>query len=493
MSAEAIQDVPGSGLATDTVPEIAPLALPDDTETFEDLYEGAPVAYFSTTVDDIITRVNGTLLAWTGYREEELLGRHFTDLLDPGTQLFYETRHVPVLRLEGEIREVALRVLRADGSTLPVFLNSVMVPGPDGRPRSIRTAMFDATDRSQYERDLLAERRAAEVAAARVRVLQNASAAFTESDSEQVLAVSLADIARLALAATDSCVSMLTDRGDLVTVAGHNPLEALVDRSTRRPGRDAIAAAAPVVVTADAEDEYPDVARVLRAAGLDTVAVFPLLRDHIAIGVVKVFFGRRREVDPDAVELVTAICLQAAQSLLRIRLQEQLEHLALHDQLTGLANRARLREDITQSLARASRAPLPLTIMFLDLDGFKPVNDKLGHNLGDDVLREVARRLTVGVRQGDVLGRFGGDEFVVVCQETDREQAEVIAERLRLALVEPYADLPPWIAVSASIGVVVLNPDPERAITTDELLALADDEMYRAKNAGRNRVSVAEL
>ncbi len=379
MSAEAVQDFPDARLASDVAVETAPIALPDDAETFEELYEEAPVAYFSTTADDVITRVNGTLLAWTGYREADLLGKRFTDLLDPGTQLFYETRHVPVLRLEGEIREVALRVVRADGTTLPVLLNSVMVPGPDGRPRSIRTAMFDATDRNQYERDLLAERRAAESAALRVQVLQNASSTFAASETELDLAEALAEIVRMSLAAGQACVAMLDRAGTLQVIAGVNPLDGLIEPAHAQAGPDALNLDAPIVVNAtDVDGLYPHVVAGLLTAKLASVTVFPLSRDGLAMGVVAAFFGRQRELEQDALDLIAAICRQAGQSLVRIRLQDQLAHLALHDQLTGLPNRALLREELGRALASADRGGQPLAVMFLDLDGFKPVNDKLG-------------------------------------------------------------------------------------------------------------------
>jgi len=470
-----------------------PRALTNE-ETYEELYQEAPVAYFSTTAHDVITRVNGTLLAWTGYREDELIGRRFHELLDPGTQLFYETRHVPVLRLEGEVREVALRIRRADGTMLPVLLNSVLVPGPDGHTRSIRTAMFDATDRSQYERDLLAERRVAESAALRVQVLQNASSAFAASATELDLAESLSEIVRTAVTAGQACVAMLDRSGELEVIAGVNPLEGLTADSVVQAGPDTIGLDAPIFVTAsDVDSPYPHVVAGLVTARLASVTLFPLARDGVPMGVVAAFFGRERELDQDALDLVASICRQAGQSLVRIRLQEQLAHLALHDHLTGLPNRARLREEVGRTLALATRASQPLTVMFLDLDGFKPINDKLGHTQGDDVLREVARRLLAGVRQGDIVGRLGGDEFVVVCHEADRAEAERIAERLRVELAKPYADLPPTFAISASIGVVVMHPSLGVPTAPDALLALADDEMYRAKNSGRNRVSVIEL
>jgi diguanylate cyclase (GGDEF)-like protein/PAS domain S-box-containing protein len=501
MSAEAVHDVPdaadvAASIVTDLAPSIAAEIAAEraDEESFEELYQEAPVAYFSTTADDVITRVNGTLLAWTGYREEELLGRRFHDLLDAGTQLFYETRHVPVLRLEGEIREVALRVLRADGTTLPVLLNSVMVLGPNGNARSIRTAMFDATDRSQYERDLLAERRAAESAALRVQVLQNASTTFSSSTTELDLTESLAEIVRMSLAAGQACVAMLDATGTLQVIAGVNPLEGMIASSEAKAGPDAIDLNTPIVIsTLDADSPYPHVVAALNTAGLASVTIFPLIRDGLPMGVVAAFFGRQRDLDQEALDLIAAICRQAGQSLVRIRLQEQLAHLATHDQLTGLANRALLREELGRALAVADRGALPLTVMFLDLDGFKPVNDKLGHPLGDDVLREVARRLVAEVREGDIVGRIGGDEFVIICHETDRENAERIAERIRSILAEPYADLPPHFVVSASIGVVVQHPVPDRETRSEELLAMADDEMYRAKNSGRNRVSLTEV
>lgn len=461
-------------------------------EDFEELYHDAPAGYFTTRLDDRITRVNRRFLEWTGYDESDVIGVRFVDLLDAGTRLFYETRHVPVLHLEGETREVVLGVRRKDGEVLPVLINSVLVLGDDGSPRLVRSAIFDATARSQYERDLVAERRAAESAAARVQVLQNASVQFAEAATELDLAESLNRIVADALVATVSCVATVDESGELEVIAGVNPLEGLYHRSDARPGPDALRRGEPLVFAGydDVEAGYPVIASAMRTARLEGLASFPLLRDHSPFGIVAAFFARRRELEPAAIELVQAICLQAAQALARIRLQEELAHLALHDQLTGLANRALLRENIDSALAAAERTTQPVAMMFMDLDGFKPVNDRLGHQVGDEVLREVARRLRSVVRESDVIGRFGGDEFIVLCPETGDEQAAVIAERLREAVGQPMEWLPPGFAVSVSVGVVV-HSSREHRPTTDELLEIADSEMYRAKNGGRNRVSVA--
>lgn len=461
-------------------------------ESFEELYHEAPIGYFTTHLDDVIARVNRTFLVWTGYAEEDVVGRQFVSLLHPDDRHFYQTRRVPVLRLDGEVREVALRVLRADGETMPVLLNSVVVLSEDETPRLIRGVIFDATARTSYEEELLSQRQLAESAAARVQVLQNASVQFAEATTQADLAATLDRIVADALSATVSCVAIIDAQGELEVIAGVNPIDGLYDRSDRRPGPDSLRAGRPVVLPGheEVETDYPVIAAAMRTAGLEGVAAFPLLRDHAPFGIVAAFFAERRELETVAVDLIEAIALQAAQALARIRLQEELAHLALHDQLTGLANRVLLRENIESVLAASQRSALPAAMMFLDLDGFKPVNDRLGHTTGDEVLREVARRLRAVVRESDVIGRFGGDEFIVLCPETDDEQAAAIAERLREAVAQPMEWLPTGFAVSASVGVVVHSRGDHRP-STDELLEIADTEMYRAKNSGRNRVSIA--
>lgn len=464
-----------------------------ERENFEELYHDAPVGYFTTRLDDTITRVNRRFLEWTGYEEAEVVGRRFVDLLDPRTQGFYQNRHVPVLHRDGEMREVLLGIRRRDGEVMPILLNSVLVLGDDDRPRLVRSAIFDATERTQYEIDLLTERRNAESAAARVQLLQNASVQFAASSTETELAESLNRIVGDALGARASCVATVAADGEFEVVAGVNPIAGLYAREDARPGPDALRTGSPVVFPGQDEiaESYPAIATAMRGARLEGLALFPLLRDHAPLGLVAVFFEERRPLESDALELVQAICRQAAQALARIRLQEELAHLALHDQLTGLANRSLLREYIDAALATSARTTQPVAMMFLDLDGFKRVNDRLGHPAGDRVLREVAERLRAVVRESDVIGRFGGDEFVVLCPETDDAEALVIAERLREVVAQPMAWLPGEFAVSASVGVVI-HRAAERGSTVDELLELADAEMYRAKSAGRNRVSIAD-
>jgi sigma-B regulation protein RsbU (phosphoserine phosphatase) len=145
-------------------------ALVDDDP--QELYDRAPCGYLSTTPDGVIVKVNQTFLTLTGYTRADLVGeRTFAELLSPGGQIYHETHFAPLLRMQGRAREIALDIVRADGSRLPVLVNAVLEEGTDGAPRVIRTAVFDATDRREYERELLRAKARAEESEARARAL----------------------------------------------------------------------------------------------------------------------------------------------------------------------------------------------------------------------------------------------------------------------------------------------------------------------------------
>jgi diguanylate cyclase (GGDEF)-like protein/PAS domain S-box-containing protein len=168
------------------------------------------------------------------------------------------------------------------------------------------------------------------------------------------------------------------------------------------------------------------------------------------------------------------------------RAAQQLAHLALHDSLTGLPNRVLLRDRLSQRLADLARVPgHHLAVLYVDLDRFKDVNDSLGHDVGDDVLLEIATRLQATIRPVDTAARVGGDEFVVVCGGlTSPAEAVHLAERIEAAVSAPVTIGARVLHPSASVGVATTTADTE---SPDELIHRADTAMYRAKNRGRNR------
>jgi diguanylate cyclase (GGDEF)-like protein/PAS domain S-box-containing protein len=171
----------------------------------------------------------------------------------------------------------------------------------------------------------------------------------------------------------------------------------------------------------------------------------------------------------------------------RIKLEERLEYQAFHDPLTQLANRARLHNLLETAWERRATTG-QLALLFVDLDRFKQVNDSLGHVAGDELLLLVARRLERSVRAGDAVARFGGDEFVVICENiANRDEALQIAGRIRESLARTYRLSSGEATVAASVGIAI---DDDQA-TVDDLLRDADMAAYRAKDLGRNRVELA--
>jgi diguanylate cyclase (GGDEF)-like protein len=172
----------------------------------------------------------------------------------------------------------------------------------------------------------------------------------------------------------------------------------------------------------------------------------------------------------------------------RERLQSNLAHQAAHDPLTDLPNRAQALESITAALSRAQRSGVMVGLLFVDLDGFKGVNDSFGHGAGDDVLRVVAARLRERSRGGDLVARLGGDEFVVVLENVkDEANAVHLGQRIVKALGEPITADGKRTRIGASVGLAISQ---DGSIDADRLIREADAAVYRAKRLGRNRVEV---
>ncbi|HLH13617.1 MAG TPA: EAL domain-containing protein [Solirubrobacteraceae bacterium] len=171
--------------------------------------------------------------------------------------------------------------------------------------------------------------------------------------------------------------------------------------------------------------------------------------------------------------------------------QAELEHQAFHDTLTGLPNRALLRNRVAHALAGRRRERLPVAVLFLDVDDFKNVNDSLGHVTGDCVLQEIARRLQDCMRPVDTAARLGGDEFAVLVHDTDSElHAVEIAQRVIAALAQPLALEGRDVAISVSLGIAFSDRDMVSGEDADELLRNADAAMYRAKENGKGHYEI---
>jgi diguanylate cyclase (GGDEF)-like protein len=193
--------------------------------------------------------------------------------------------------------------------------------------------------------------------------------------------------------------------------------------------------------------------------------------------------GEQRSLAESALLLVVLITLVAM--LVRVN---RLQRDALVDVVTGLRNHRYFQVRLREEIQRSERSGRATSLVMLDLDNFKRINDRFGHATGDAVLRRVARELLVNARAADIVCRYGGEEFTIILPETDAADAALVAERLRQA-VERLADQPgPVVTISVGVGCY-----PDHADDADALISAADAAMYQAKAAGKNRVLSAPV
>ncbi|RNE66769.1 diguanylate cyclase domain-containing protein [Cryobacterium tepidiphilum] len=460
-------------------------------DRWRDLFHRAPCGLLSMTVDGAVNSVNDTFLELIGSRHEHIVDTYFMEHLSNGSKLFFETRFMPLLRLHGQVREMALELVRPDGSKLAVFVNSTLVT--TDASSIVHTAVFDATARQDYERDLLEARRSADRSLARLKVLEGAARVFASAMTEEDLGAGLAAAAQSATDATNTSVLLVRNPGELELVAGEHPVAARIDLAGLCPEAEAVRAADAVVCASPVaiRRRFPAAVDALFDAKVESLCVVPLVEDEAVRGVLVCHFGRTRTLDDSVRKLLTALCDQASAVLQRIRLQQQVRHQSLHDVLTGLPNRSALQSRLEQVLSGSVRHGRPIAVIFVDLDGFKAINDSLGHQYGDQVLRQISDRLSRVVRAEETVGRLGGDEFLIICEDIDEDDARAIADRAREDIAQPLEGMGSSFPLSASVGICVYRPSEGNApVTGDQLVRLADNAMYESKRAGKDRSTV---
>ncbi len=273
-------------------------------------------------------------------------------------------------------------------------------------------------------------------------------------------------------------VETLVVRGDEETP----PFEPHEDIASYPDLRFALFDQHPVILSAEEpESDAPESAR-LRQLGLETSLIVPLLAKGQAIGIVEVATRDRRTFDMEAVHLATTMANEAAMALENARLYEEARSLADRDPLTNFYNHRYLHERLGEEILRARRARRPLAVLMLDLDDFKLVNDTLGHQMGDQVLRWSADLIRSTLRESDVAARYGGDEFAIILPEEGGIGAASAADRIVTAFARHafHASERGEIPIGATIGIAAF---PEDGRTANELIAAADAVLYQAKRS----------
>jgi diguanylate cyclase (GGDEF)-like protein len=217
--------------------------------------------------------------------------------------------------------------------------------------------------------------------------------------------------------------------------------------------------------------------------------VVPLKTKERVEGVLDLYVPADIVIDEDRVKVLHAIGNQLGIAVENARLYEETKALSLRDSLTGLWNHGEILRILGQELSRAGREGGCVTVMMVDLDHFKKVNDTFGHMAGDAVLRLTAERMLSIVRPYDAVGRYGGEEFLVVLTDCDRRFVSAISERFRACIGDEDMDTPGGpVKMTMSLGVAMSGRS--KTCTVDSIVQAADSALYRAKEKGRNRVEI---
>ncbi len=457
------------------------------SQKYQALIDASPLAIVMRNAEGLIERWNPAAERIFGWSEAEVLGRMVAWYPNSSEEEAGQNNRSIVLRGTAVSDIEAVR-RRKDGTLITVSISGAPVYDQQGKVIGALMLLTDITERKR-----VAQRQ--QLQAEITRVL-----AESQSIEDALVKVMQAICVKLGWACGARWV--LDKRDNILhceeawgiaepavqefVAATRGMLNQRIDPAGKVAGvvRRVWDSAAPVWVADVQEDADFRRLAAARQAGLRTVLGFPVMIEEEFYGAMEFFATELWPPDRELMNFSGQIGSQIGQFLARKQAEDNLHFVATHDALTALPNRIMFGDRFTQALAQAQRYRRRLALLFIDLDGFKGVNDSYGHGVGDVLLKEVAGRLRSNLRKGDVIGRIGGDEFVVLVEElSEPEELAVLSRKIIEVVAEPVVVQGQSCQVTASIGI---STYPEDGRDSQMLFKNADTAMYRAKEKGKN-------
>ncbi|HEY8083881.1 MAG TPA: EAL domain-containing protein [Solirubrobacterales bacterium] len=383
------------------------------------------------------------------------------------------------------------RMITHDGDVVWILDEAVLEPDERGTP-VWHGVLYDITERKHAEQEL---RRGAAQQAAVARLGRHA----LQHGDPGALMVEAVELMTEIDGVEAACIWEVDEDGRRLLLRAGLERSAAIVEGSMSAGRDSHAGAAldsglHVIVDDWRSERRFALPGVLGTAGVRSSLAVSIDGKDRPFGVLDIHSTEPSRFTPQDVHFVQASANVVADALERHTADQALRHRVLHDSLTGLPNRISFVDSLNDALTRASVAGTPVGVLFFDLDHFKLINDSIGHHAGDELLRSVASRLRNHLRPGDVVARFGGDEFgILVDRLADEDEAIAIANRVADAFAKPYLIGGAEHFISASVGIAIARPTSGDSGDADLLIRDADAAMYRAKERGRARCELFDV
>lgn len=419
----------------------------------------------------------------SGYSSDELKDKYSLDYIHPDDREFVHNKAVEILKGKSSL-PYEYRFMRKDGEAV-VVLDRLMSIQYDGK-RSVLGSLMDISDIRKAEAQIREY-------ADQLEALFNIGLAASRTlDIKELLEDVLAKV--LDVTEFDAGGIFLFDQQTKnVTLRAYRGVSKVlikkVERMKFNEGFTGLVARSgkPVIVQDVGRDSR---ARRLgiKGEGIQSFAAVPIMSKEQVRGMIIVGSRTTHQFSQSTIRLLDTITMQIGLAVDNAQLYERALHLAFTDNLTGLYNRRYLLDQLERDFARANRNGSPLSLVMMDLDGLKAINDRFGHNEGDVVLKRLGKIMKQNTRASDVAARWGGDEFVLLAPDTDNKGAYMVGERIRSQLERSRLKLGgEEISISVSVGIASY---PLHSSGVTELIKNADEAMYNAKGLGKNQVCI---